>query len=81
MKPGISRGQVEAGNRKYGAPAAGLDLRPRAGLISDFAYACPSAQLWMIGVTGTNGKTSCSQWIMRALNDHGMRAALKERAA
>src|SRR6185295_18787131 len=24
--------------------------------------------LWMCGVTGTNGKTSCSQWITAALN-------------
>ena len=27
----------------------------------------PSESLWMCGVTGTNGKTSCSQWIAAAL--------------
>ena len=30
--------------------------------------ASPSESLWMCGVTGTNGKTSCSQWIAAALN-------------
>ena len=39
------------------------DLRRRAGEIASRVYGRPSAKLWMIGVTGTNGKTSCSHWI------------------
>ena len=52
------------------------DLRARAGLIASHVYAHPSRRLRMIGVTGTNGKTTCSQWIARALNDCGTRTAI-----
>ena len=31
-------------------------------------YKQPSDQLWMIGVTGTNGKTSISQWLSQCFN-------------
>jgi UDP-N-acetylmuramoyl-L-alanyl-D-glutamate--2,6-diaminopimelate ligase len=30
-------------------------------------YGEPSRQLWLAGVTGTNGKTSCSHWIAQSL--------------
>jgi len=43
------------------------DLRRCAGEIASHAYGRPSARLWMIGVTGTNGKTTCSQWIAQSL--------------
>jgi UDP-N-acetylmuramoyl-L-alanyl-D-glutamate--2,6-diaminopimelate ligase len=36
--------------------------------IADEVFDHPSQKMWMIGVTGTNGKTSISQWIARALN-------------
>lgn len=42
-------------------------LRRKAGVIASEVYGRPSAQLWTIGVTGTNGKTSCSQWIAQSL--------------
>lgn len=48
-------------------------------LVSDIAdEVCgrPSEQLWMVGVTGTNGKTSISQWVARALNSLGRRCAV-----
>ena len=35
------------------------DLRGRLGPIADFICGSPSETLWMVGVTGTNGKTSC----------------------
>jgi UDP-N-acetylmuramoyl-L-alanyl-D-glutamate--2,6-diaminopimelate ligase len=44
------------------------DLRAHLGEIADFIYGSPSAEMWMVGVTGTNGKTSCSQWIAAALD-------------
>jgi UDP-N-acetylmuramoyl-L-alanyl-D-glutamate--2,6-diaminopimelate ligase len=31
-------------------------------------YNNPSAKLWMVGVTGTNGKTSISQWLSQCFN-------------
>ena len=42
------------------------NLRAICAELADLVYAHPSAQLWMIGVTGTNGKTSVSQWIAQA---------------
>lgn len=41
-------------------------LRWLASDIADEFYGRPSADLWMVGVTGTNGKTSISQWVARA---------------
>ncbi len=42
------------------------DLRQQAGFIADNIYGQPSSKLWTVGVTGTNGKTSISQWLARA---------------
>lgn len=49
------------------------------GLASDIAdevFGKPSEKLWMVGVTGTNGKTSISQWIARAFNQLGRKCAV-----
>ena len=43
------------------------NLRQHAGEIASAVYGRPSARLWTVGVTGTNGKTSCSHWIAQAL--------------
>jgi len=43
-------------------------LGQRVGEIADRFYGHPSAGLFMIGVTGTDGKTSCSHFIAQALN-------------
>jgi len=51
-------------------------LRASAGLIAAHVYAHPGSRMRMIGVTGTNGKTTCSQWIARALNERGQRTAV-----
>lgn len=59
------------------APHVGVDhLQARLGFIADFIYGSPSRRMWMTGVTGTNGKTSCSQWIAQALDMCGRRAAI-----
>ncbi|GAB1231545.1 UDP-N-acetylmuramoyl-L-alanyl-D-glutamate--2,6-diaminopimelate ligase [Ferrigenium sp. UT4] len=42
------------------------DLRQQAGYIADKVYGQPSRQLRMIGVTGTNGKTSISHWLAKS---------------
>ena len=36
----------------------------------------PSEKLWMVGITGTNGKTSTSHWIAHALSEAGKKCAL-----
>jgi len=64
-------------NPAWRVPNLGVSrLRARAGLIASHIYDYPSTRLWMIGVTGTNGKTTCSQWVARALNDCGVRTAV-----
>lgn len=44
------------------------DLAARTGEIASRFFDEPSAAMTMIGVTGTNGKTSCTQFIAQALN-------------
>jgi UDP-N-acetylmuramoyl-L-alanyl-D-glutamate--2,6-diaminopimelate ligase len=53
-----------------------LNLREQRGQIADSFYGHPSEKLWMIGVTGTNGKTSCSHWLAQAMNQVGRKTAL-----
>jgi UDP-N-acetylmuramoyl-L-alanyl-D-glutamate--2,6-diaminopimelate ligase len=53
-----------------------LDLKARAGGLAHEFYGRPSDRLWVCGVTGTNGKTSCSQWIAASLAARGTRAAV-----
>jgi UDP-N-acetylmuramoyl-L-alanyl-D-glutamate--2,6-diaminopimelate ligase len=52
------------------------DLRHHAGELANHVYGSPSHKLWMIGVTGTNGKTSCSQWLAQSFNALGKKAAV-----
>ncbi len=51
-------------------------LRAVAGSIAAHVYGNPGAALWVAGVTGTNGKTSCSHWIAQGLTHGGRRAAV-----
>ncbi len=44
------------------------DLAARAGEIASRFFGEPSAAMTIIGVTGTNGKTSCTQFIAQTLN-------------
>jgi len=43
-------------------------LKQRAGVLAHEFYGRPSESLWVCGVTGTNGKTSSSQWIAALLD-------------
>lgn len=55
-------------NPRWRVPNLGVaHLRRQAGVIASEVYGKPSAKLWTVGVTGTNGKTSCSQWIAQSL--------------
>src|SRR5512134_1129283 len=51
-------------------------LRHHAGEIASHFHGRPSRRLQVIGVTGTNGKTTCSQWIAQALTRCGRRCAV-----
>ncbi|MBO9355118.1 bifunctional UDP-N-acetylmuramoyl-L-alanyl-D-glutamate--2,6-diaminopimelate ligase MurE/UDP-N-acetylmuramoyl-tripeptide--D-alanyl-D-alanine ligase MurF [Bordetella petrii] len=46
-------------------------LRALLGELADDWYGHPSADLSIVAVTGTNGKTSCVQWVAQALTDAG----------
>jgi UDP-N-acetylmuramoyl-L-alanyl-D-glutamate--2,6-diaminopimelate ligase len=64
-------------NREWNVPNLAVrDLRHRAGEIADRIYGQPSRKLWMVGVTGTNGKTSCSHWLAKAFGALGRKSAL-----
>ena len=43
-------------------------LRKQASHIASQFYKNPSSKMWMIGVTGTNGKTSITQWLSQCFN-------------
>jgi UDP-N-acetylmuramoyl-L-alanyl-D-glutamate--2,6-diaminopimelate ligase len=51
-------------------------LRHHIGAIAARLHGHPSRRLRVIGVTGTNGKTTCSQWIAQALTHCGRRCAV-----
>jgi len=51
-------------------------LRAHAAELAAGWYGEPSRDLWMVGVTGTNGKTSCSHWLAEAFTRLGRRTAL-----
>jgi len=58
-------------------PNAGVkDLKSRAGFIAHEFYGRPSESLWICGVTGTNGKTSCSQWLAHLLSLNDIRTGV-----
>ena len=59
-------------NPAWRVPNLGIpQLRKRVGGIASEINGEPSAHLRVIGVTGTNGKTTCSQWVAQALNATG----------
>lgn len=55
-------------------PVAGLAAL--AGELADQVYGQPSAHVWLVGVTGTNGKTSITQWVAQALESLDPRCAV-----
>ncbi|MCB1984514.1 MAG: UDP-N-acetylmuramoyl-L-alanyl-D-glutamate--2,6-diaminopimelate ligase [Burkholderiales bacterium] len=57
-----------AWNREWSIPSLAVaELREKAGFIADHVYGHPSRKLWVVGFTGTNGKTSCSHWYAQAM--------------
>ena len=56
--------------------AAVRHLRHEAGFLAHAFHGRPSEAMWVCGVTGTNGKTSCSQWIAALLQGEGVRAGV-----
>jgi len=78
IEQAIARGAVavlyESGAPVQTASAASRavpQLRQLAGPIAAEYYGRPSERLEVVAVTGTNGKTSCTQWIARGLAKAG----------
>lgn len=62
---------------RWQVPNAGVaGLKQQAGWIAHEFYGRPSEALWVCGVTGTNGKTSCTQWIAAALEALGVKCGI-----
>jgi len=58
-------------------PNAGVaGLKTRLGEIAAHVYGEPSRALHMVGVTGTNGKTSVAHWIAQAFSQVGRKTAI-----
>jgi UDP-N-acetylmuramoyl-L-alanyl-D-glutamate--2,6-diaminopimelate ligase len=51
-------------------------LRDRYGVIAEFICGAPSGQMWMVGVTGTNGKSSCVGGVAQSFAYLGQRAGI-----
>ena len=52
------------------------NLRSHLGDIASRFFGNPSRDMWLAGVTGTNGKTSCSHWIAQSLTRLGRQTAV-----
>ncbi|MFM7522572.1 MAG: UDP-N-acetylmuramoyl-L-alanyl-D-glutamate--2,6-diaminopimelate ligase [Betaproteobacteria bacterium] len=51
-------------------------LAQQIGRIAHDWYGRPDIEMFSVAVTGTNGKTSCTQWLGQALSRHGMPTAV-----
>jgi UDP-N-acetylmuramoyl-L-alanyl-D-glutamate--2,6-diaminopimelate ligase len=61
----------------FALPNAGVvGLKTRIGEIAAHVYGEPSRALHMVGITGTNGKTSVAHWIAQALSELGRKTAV-----
>ena len=61
-----------------GVPDVGVpQLRELAGHLAHEVHDRPSESLWLAGVTGTNGKTTVTQMLARALDELGERCGIE----
>lgn len=52
------------------------NLKKLAGTVANAWYRQPDAAMFTVAVTGTNGKTSCTQWVGKALSKLGQPTAV-----
>ncbi|MES2151016.1 MAG: UDP-N-acetylmuramoyl-L-alanyl-D-glutamate--2,6-diaminopimelate ligase [Pseudomonadota bacterium] len=66
-----------AWDQRWAVPHLALaDLKMNAGPIAHACNGMPDAAMFTVGVTGTNGKTSCAVWLGQALARGGEPAAV-----
>jgi UDP-N-acetylmuramoyl-L-alanyl-D-glutamate--2,6-diaminopimelate ligase len=64
-------------HEEWRVPHLGVpNLKAHASQIAGQIYGHPDEALWMTGVTGTNGKTSVSQWVAQGLAQAGRASAV-----
>ncbi|AMO24253.1 hypothetical protein GCM10027034_15410 [Ramlibacter solisilvae] len=68
----VEREGVEAFGFDSEAIAAYPQLKAATGPVAADWFGHPTAQLDVLAVTGTNGKTSCAWWLAQALSNAGM---------
>lgn len=69
--------EASANESVEGVPVLQLqNLRQHVGLILNRFYGFPSSQIKVIGITGTNGKTTCTQLLGRILDRPDQRCAI-----
>ena len=51
-------------------------LKQWVGELSSRSLGEPTRHMWVVGVTGTNGKTSCAHWIAEVLSQTGKQTAV-----
>lgn len=74
---GIDGGALSARCARQAVPCIAVQsLREQAGIIAARFYGDPAASMTVIGVTGTDGKTSVSQFIGHALDREGQRCGI-----
>ena len=69
--PGVSAPEFAAPVLTVAVP----ELGAQAGFIADRFFGAPSARLMVVGVTGTNGKTTCAWLLAAALSASGRSCA------
>ena len=65
MEGGVGQPAIESHADVYMAPVPGL--RRLIGRIADRFFGWPSSQLRIVGITGTNGKTTCAYLLAQSL--------------
>lgn len=64
-------------NHSFSVPVIPIaDLNHKVGLLAARFYNDPTRQMSVVGVTGTNGKTSCTHFIAQALNHQHKKTAV-----
>ncbi|GAA4414385.1 UDP-N-acetylmuramoyl-tripeptide--D-alanyl-D-alanine ligase [Advenella faeciporci] len=72
----LEQSSGQQANAGYPVPVLAVPgLRQLLGELGDAWYGHPSEQVFVIAVTGTNGKTSCATWLARALTANGVPCA------
>jgi len=63
--------------KKYNIPVIEVkNLREKLGMLASEYFDHPSKKMNVIGVTGTNGKTSCTHFIAQAFQQAGLKSAV-----